>query len=80
MIASNGSKPTEDTILLELEDIHMAFGKIVALAGVSLKIAKGEIHSVIGPNGGGKTSLLNCISGFYHPDQGEILNILGEKA
>jgi len=40
---------------MELEDVHMFFGKVCALAGVSLKVRKGEIHSVIGPNGAGKT-------------------------
>jgi branched-chain amino acid transport system ATP-binding protein len=59
-------------ILLELEDIHMDFGKVSALAGVSLKIRKGEIHSVIGPNGAGKTVMMNCINGLYHPQRGHI--------
>ena len=48
------SKIKEGDVLLELEDIHMYFGKVAALAGISLKIRKGEIHSVIGPNGAGK--------------------------
>ena len=72
MIGSDGSKSREDEVLLELEDIHIYFGKVAALAGVNTKIYNGEIHSIIGPNGAGKTSLLNCVSGFYHPDQGEI--------
>ena len=59
-------------ILLELDDIHMSFGKVQALAGVSLKIKKGEIHSVIGPNGAGKTVMLNCINGLYRPQKGNI--------
>ena len=66
----NGTKI--DEITLELQDIHIYFGKVAALAGVSLKILNEEIHSIIGPNGAGKTSLLNCISGFYHPSKGEI--------
>ena len=65
-------RATIDEIILELTDIHVYFGKVVALAGVSIKIRKESIHSIIGPNGAGKTSLLNCISGFYHPSQGEI--------
>ncbi|CAB5079095.1 ABC transporter, ATP-binding protein [Olavius algarvensis associated proteobacterium Delta 3] len=60
-------------ILLELEDVHMYFGKVAALAGVSLKIRKGEIHSVIGPNGAGKTVMMNCINGLYKPQQGIVL-------
>ncbi|RJQ58395.1 MAG: ABC transporter ATP-binding protein [Desulfobacteraceae bacterium] len=67
---ASGSRPEE--ALLELEDVHIAFGKISALAGVSLKIGKGEIHSVIGPNGAGKTVMMNCVSGLYHPQRGSI--------
>jgi len=59
-------------VLLDLEDIHMSFGKVAALAGVSLQIRKGEIHSVIGPNGAGKTVMMNCINGLYRPQQGNI--------
>ncbi len=60
-------------VLLELDDVHMSFGKVNALAGVSLKIRQGEIHSVIGPNGAGKTVMMNCINGLYRPQQGRIL-------
>jgi branched-chain amino acid transport system ATP-binding protein len=67
-----GKEIQEGEILLELEDIHMYFGKVAALAGVSLKIKKGEIHSVIGPNGAGKTVMMNCINGLYRPQKGNI--------
>lgn len=70
MVASNELK--EGDVLLEIEDIHMYFGKVAALAGVSLKVRKGEIHSVIGPNGAGKTVMMNCINGLYHPQKGDI--------
>jgi branched-chain amino acid transport system ATP-binding protein len=63
---------TEDKILLELDDIHMYFGRVAALAGVSLQVRKGEIHSVIGPNGAGKTVMMNCINGIYPPQKGTI--------
>ena len=59
-------------VLLALDDIHMSFGKVLALAGVSLKIRKGEIHSVIGPNGAGKTVMMNCINGLYRPQKGDV--------
>jgi len=62
----------EGEVLLELEDIHMYFGRVGALAGVSLQVKKGEIHSVIGPNGAGKTVMMNCINGLYHPQKGDI--------
>ena len=71
-MALNASDPKNDDVLLELENIHMSFGKVVALSGVSLKIKKGEIHSVIGPNGAGKTVMMNCINGLYRPQQGSI--------
>ncbi len=65
--------PKENEVpLLELKDVHMRFGKVNALQGVSLKIQKGEIHSIIGPNGAGKTVMLNCINGLYRPQEGEI--------
>ena len=66
------SKIKEGDVLLELDDIHMYFGKVNALSGVSLKIRKGEIHSIIGPNGAGKTVMMNCVNGLYHPQKGDI--------
>ena len=63
----------KNDLLLELENIHMFFGKVSALRGIHLKIKKGEIHSVIGPNGAGKTVMMNCINGLYRPQQGNIL-------
>lgn len=62
----------EGDALLELDGVHMYFGKVAALSGVSLTIRKGEIHSVIGPNGAGKTVMMNCINGLYRPQQGEV--------
>ncbi|MBW2567580.1 MAG: ABC transporter ATP-binding protein [Deltaproteobacteria bacterium] len=50
----------------------MYFGRVGALAGISLRVRKGEIHSVIGPNGAGKTVMMNCINGLYHPQKGNI--------
>ena len=59
--------------LLEVRDVSVRFGALVALAGVSLEIQGGEILAIIGPNGAGKTTLLNCISGFYHPSAGHVI-------
>jgi len=67
------SEQKTEEILLELQDIHMHFGKVKALSGINLKIKKGEIHSVIGPNGAGKTVMMNCINGLYKPQKGKIL-------
>jgi branched-chain amino acid transport system ATP-binding protein len=59
--------------LLQADAVHLGFGGIKALSGVSLAARAGEITAIIGPNGAGKTSLFNSISGFYRPQQGRIL-------
>jgi len=59
-------------VMLKVDEIHMYFGKVAALSGVSFNVRQGEIHSIIGPNGAGKTVLLNCINGLYHPQKGSI--------
>jgi branched-chain amino acid transport system ATP-binding protein len=58
--------------LLEVDDLSISFGGIMALAGVDLRVNDGEILSVIGPNGSGKTTLFNCISGVYRPEEGHV--------
>ena len=57
---------------LEIRDIELRFGGVVALHDVGFTVTQGHIHAVIGPNGAGKSSLLNCVSGLYHPQQGSI--------
>ncbi len=59
--------------LLEVSDVSVRFGGISALAGVSVSVAEGETLAVIGPNGSGKTSLFNCITGIYRPTAGTIV-------
>src|SRR6266851_2878606 len=58
--------------LLALERLHLNFGGVAALTGVSLEIAAGDFFAIIGPNGAGKTSIFNCISGIYAPARGSI--------
>ena len=58
--------------MLKIEDLHLSFGGIKALQGISFEAKPGEITGVIGPNGAGKTSLFNAISGFYTPDKGSV--------
>ncbi|ELY43674.1 ABC transporter ATP-binding protein [Natronorubrum sulfidifaciens] len=53
---------------LELQDVHVRYGKAHALKGISLSVEKGEIYGVIGPNGAGKTTMLNAIAGFVDYD------------
>jgi branched-chain amino acid transport system ATP-binding protein len=58
--------------LLEVKDLKLDFGGITALAGVGLSVDEGETVAVIGPNGSGKTSLFNCVTGLYRPSSGEV--------
>jgi branched-chain amino acid transport system ATP-binding protein len=58
--------------MLELKEIHTYYGNIQALKGVSLKIAEGEIITLIGANGAGKTTTLMSISGIVPPRKGGI--------
>lgn len=60
-------------IHLRCEDIHLSFGGVKALSGVSVDILRDEIFAIIGPNGAGKTCLLNCINGFYKPQRGRVI-------
>lgn len=57
---------------LEIENLKLQFGGIVALNGVSFKADDGELVAIVGPNGAGKTALLNCINGVYRPTAGHI--------
>jgi branched-chain amino acid transport system ATP-binding protein len=58
--------------LLQVRDVSLRFGGVVALDRVSFDVAPGAICGLIGPNGAGKTSMLNCITRAYRPDSGDI--------
>src|SRR5690349_15526408 len=58
--------------LLELKDVHSYYGNIHALKGISLTVNKGEIVTLIGSNGAGKSTTLRTISGILPPLKGEI--------
>ncbi|MGM0954157.1 MAG: high-affinity branched-chain amino acid ABC transporter ATP-binding protein LivG [Pseudomonadota bacterium] len=59
--------------MLEVKNLSMRFGGLLAVDEVSLDVQEHEIVSIIGPNGAGKTTVFNCISGFYKPTGGDIL-------
>ena len=59
-------------VLLRLDDLHLNFGGVTALAGVSLEVHTGNFFAITGPNGAGKTSVFNCVGGIYAPTQGHI--------
>lgn len=60
------------TALLEVSDVKVHFGGIVALDGISFEIPESQIVGLIGPNGAGKTTLFNCLSRLYTPNDGDI--------
>ncbi|ODR79523.1 ABC transporter ATP-binding protein [Haladaptatus sp. W1] len=51
--------------LVSVDDVHVSYGEVAALRGISATVAEGEIVGVIGPNGAGKTTLVETISGFH---------------
>ena len=59
--------------LLEVRDVTLRFGGIVALDGVSFDVEEGQISGLIGPNGAGKTTAFNVITRLYKPDAGDVL-------
>jgi branched-chain amino acid transport system ATP-binding protein len=59
--------------VLECRSVERRFGGIVALNGIDMRIERGEIFGLVGPNGCGKTTLTNAITGFYPPQRGQIL-------
>jgi len=58
--------------VLNIENVTMQFGGVVAVNNLNLHVNEGEIVSLIGPNGAGKTTAFNCITGVYHPTNGVI--------
>ena len=63
--------------LLALDDLHLSFGGVAALAGVSLAVEAGAFFAVIGPNGAGKSTMFNLLTGALQANGGRI-KFLGE--
>jgi branched-chain amino acid transport system ATP-binding protein len=66
------SQATDGGPILQLDDVHTYYGAIHALKGVSLEVRAGEIVTLIGANGAGKSTTLRSINGLNHPRQGRI--------
>ena len=60
-------------VVMEMKNITLRFGGVVAIKDISFDIREGEIRAIIGPNGAGKSSMLNVISGFYNPQEGRVI-------
>jgi branched-chain amino acid transport system ATP-binding protein len=61
-----------NSVVLELTDVHTYYGAIHALKGISLKVYEGEVVTLIGANGAGKSTTLRSINGVNHPREGSI--------
>ncbi|WP_428484054.1 ABC transporter ATP-binding protein [Rhodopila sp.] len=59
--------------MLDVRHVTKRFGSLVAVSGVSMQVAAGELRAIIGPNGAGKTTFFNMISGFFAPTSGDIV-------
>ena len=59
--------------LLEVKDLCMRFGGLLAVDNVGFNVRPQEVFAIIGPNGAGKTTVFNCISGFYQPSGGSVV-------
>ena len=67
------TSPVQNELLLDVRHVTMRFGGITAVNDLSMRLPKGSITGLIGPNGAGKTTAFNVISGFYTPQEGDIL-------
>jgi branched-chain amino acid transport system ATP-binding protein len=77
------NKPSGKSVVLDVENITLAFGGLVAVDNFSMVLREGEMAGLIGPNGAGKTTVFNILSGIYAPQKGEVRafdkSILGLK-
>ncbi len=69
---SRAPAPADGEVLLRLTEVHTYYGNIHALQGISLEVNRGEIVTLIGANGAGKTTILKTISGLLHPRKGSV--------
>ena len=74
-LGSNGtaSHRSEDSVALEVRSLSKSFGAVRAARAVSFEIRRGEVLGLLGDNGAGKTTVVNCVSGGLTPDAGDIL-------
>ncbi len=59
--------------MLDVVDVTKSFGGYIAVSGVSLQVARGEVRAIIGPNGAGKTTFFSLLSGYQKPTKGQVI-------
>ena len=67
------------TAALEIATLSKRFGGAVALDGVSLTVARGEVHGLLGSNGSGKSTLIKVLAGFHDPEPGAEIRLYGQR-
>jgi branched-chain amino acid transport system ATP-binding protein len=67
-----GTTSSTDGVMLKLTNVNTYYGRIHALQGIDLEVARGEVVTLIGANGAGKTTTLKTISGLLHPREGSV--------
>jgi ABC-type branched-subunit amino acid transport system ATPase component/ABC-type branched-subunit amino acid transport system permease subunit len=72
-VAGASASTTSNDVLLSIQDLKMHFGGLKAVDGLDMQLRRGEIHALIGPNGSGKTTTLNVMSGLFVPTAGSIV-------
>lgn len=74
-IADRGAvpEPILEVPILEVREVRKLFGGVAALDGLSLTLARGDLRCIIGPNGCGKTTFFNIVTGAFPPDEGRVL-------
>jgi branched-chain amino acid transport system ATP-binding protein len=65
-------KPEDRTQVLDVENVTLSFGGLVAVDDFSMVLKEGELAGLIGPNGAGKTTVFNILSGIYRPQKGDV--------
>ncbi len=65
-------KNSNQEVLIKVEDLHKSFGKLDVLKGINEEIYKGEVVSIIGPSGGGKSTFLRCLNLLEKPEKGSV--------
>ncbi|MFP5332742.1 MAG: ATP-binding cassette domain-containing protein, partial [Acidimicrobiia bacterium] len=68
---------SSEAAVIEVEDISKRYGDVVALDGISLRVARGEVVALLGPNGAGKTTTVEILEGYRRADSGHV-RVLGE--
>lgn len=78
MSTTNGRDVDRSSTIIDLEDVHFAYGTTDVLKGIDLTVARGEIIALLGPNGAGKTTLVENVLGSLSPNRGTV-RVLGEN-